>query len=335
MRRILWLGLIAGVLWCLWWLAGSGVMQVAGQRWLDDRRAEGWQADANIGSGGFPTAFQTRLTDLALADPETGVAVSMSQLQIEADAWWPGHLRLRLPSDPIRLSAPDAKADLVMKNGRMRLDLAPSTQLEMKQLAWTADRWDLRSPDASLVLADALTLSMRQSDQADLAHVYDLVIDLDALEPGTPLRDRLRLPGDWPLRMETLTAQMTVSFDRPWDRRAIEERRPQPRQITLSRAEAVWGALRLAVAADLTVAEGGAIDGKIHLQARNWNTMLDMAEAAGALPSRLRPQAQGILQALANASGGPNSIDVTVTAANGFLSLGFIPIAPAPRLILR
>jgi hypothetical protein len=41
------------------------------------------------------------------------------------------------------------------------------------------------------------------------------------------------------------------------------------------------------------------------------------------------------LQALANASGGPNSIDVTVTAANGFLSLGFIPIAPAPRLILR
>ena len=63
--------------------------------------------------------------------------------------------------------------------------------------------------------------------------------------------------------------------------------------------------------------------------------MLTLAQSAGLLPSELRPQLESILSALAGTSGNPEAFDVTLTLANGRVSMGFLPLGPAPRIYLR
>jgi hypothetical protein len=63
--------------------------------------------------------------------------------------------------------------------------------------------------------------------------------------------------------------------------------------------------------------------------------MLDLAEAAGKLSRARRQQSEGILQALAQASGNPKTLDVTLSLGDGAIKLGFIPLLPSPRLLLR
>jgi hypothetical protein len=85
----------------------------------------------------------------------------------------------------------------------------------------------------------------------------------------------------------------------------------------------------------LDVDADGNPTGTLSLQARNWREMLAVAEASGSLPQQIRPQVERALGLLASASGNPDAIDVTLTLANGTVSLGFLPLAPAPQLILR
>ena len=63
--------------------------------------------------------------------------------------------------------------------------------------------------------------------------------------------------------------------------------------------------------------------------------MVDMAERAGFLPTSLRAQADQVFSVLAGLSGNTTTLDVELTLANGFVSLGFLPLGPAPRLQLR
>ena len=116
-----------------------------------------------------------------------------------------------------------------------------------------------------------------------------------------------------------------ITFDRPWDRRALDQRRPQPRLVDLHLAEAIWGDLQFNLSADLTVDAQGVPAGTVAIQAENWRTMLDLAQTAGLLPVQLRDQAENILQALANASGNTDTLDVAIGPVAVGSAVGGLP----------
>ena len=59
MRFLVGLGLVGVLAWCAWWAVGSFGMQQAVSAWLEDRRAEGWQAEVSANDvGGFPADLQ-------------------------------------------------------------------------------------------------------------------------------------------------------------------------------------------------------------------------------------------------------------------------------------
>jgi hypothetical protein len=308
------------------------VLRTGVDTWLAERRAQGWQAEAEILGGGFPASLVANLQDVALADPGTGVALEASVLRFDARAWWPGYAQLALPPDPITLAAPDGSVDLLMDQGVFELDIAPSTLLELSALSWTSGPWGLTQAQDSFLSADSLTLSM---DRKDEPVTYAFKVDADTLTPGSHLRERLKLPDDWPLAFETFSADMQVRFDRPWDIRALEDRRPQPRFIELRKAEAQWGDMQLRLATTLEIDEAGQPKGDIRIQARNWKAMLALAETSGVLPPQLRPQVESILSSLARATGNPDTLDARLRADGGVLWMGFVPLGPAPRITLR
>lgn len=334
MRRLVWLGLLFAALWSGWWVFASASLRMGLEAWLSDRRAEGWQAEvANISTSGFPLALETTLANPVVADPETGLALSASRLDVNAPVWWPGHVSVLFPSDEMFVASPHLRQSIRADNAQAKLRLHPGTVLEVEQMALTSGPWSLSVPEGSVMSANGLTLDMTQDPEN--ARRYAFTLDAPAFEPGTLPRDAMLIPADWPVAFDSLMLDMRVTFDRPIDRQTIETSRPQPQRIDLTLAEAQWGALLLRSAAALDVAPGGVLSGDFSLQARNWREIVSLAEAAGALPAALRPQLENVLAALARGSGNPETIDVELTLRDGTIFLGFIPLGPAPLLVVR
>lgn len=332
MRKLIWGISLVAMVWCGWWFMASNGLRGSVSSWLEARAAVGWQAEVSgIEGGGFPVALRAGLTDLALADPKAGLAIATDRLDISAPAWWPGDVNVALDDGPILLASPFGRNTLTMQDGVMALNLHPGSALELEALGWTAGPWSVADQSGILSQASDLTLTMTQTD----GPTYDLIASANTFAPGDAIRLALRVPESGPQAFDSLQMQATVTFDTEWDRRALDTQRPQPRQITLHLAEAHWGDLKLNLAADLNVDTNGFASGTLSLQAQNWRSILDLAEAADTLPAGLRRQAEGILQALAKASGNPDALDLTLNIKDGMITLGFIPLAPLPRLILR
>lgn len=332
MRKLMLFAMLACVLWSGWWVVASTGLRKSVSGWLEARSAEGWQAEVSrIEGGGFPLRLQAGLIDLALADPRAGAAVTTDRLDIVADAWWPGNVEVLLDNGPIVLASPLGRKTLRMQDSVIALNLHPGTALELSALGWTSGPWSLTGPRNVLSQAADLTVTMTQVSGS----TYDLVARANAFAPGEGTRQILRIPPSFPAAFDSLQMNATVTFDTEWDRRALDRRRPQPRQIDLHLAEARWGDLHLDLTADLRVDANGIADGDISLRARNWRSLLDLAENSGRLRPGLRRQAESILRALARASGNPEALDVTLNINQGMISLGFIPLMPAPQIILR
>ena len=92
--------------------------------------------------------------------------------------------------------------------------------------------------------------------------------------------------------------------------------------------------MEIAVAGKLTISEG-VPEGQVTFKAKNWREILTMAQASGALPESLAKQAEGVLGMLARAKGNPNTLDLPLDLKGGYVFVGPIPVAPAPKIILR
>lgn len=333
MRRAMHILLLLALVWSAWWGFGSFVMRSTLTTWFDARRAEGWQADmSGLAVSGYPSSFTATLSDPALADPETGLAIAADNLRLEARSIWPGHITLHLPDTPILVASPLERLYLALQDSWMALHLRPGTAGELERAAWLGAAWELTGPSGPLVSAEALQAEMVQTDTPER---YRLEFAAPAFRPGSVVREALFVPDNWPLTFDRMALRADITFDRPWDRRALDERRPQPRVIKLALAEAAWADLRIALAADLAIDAEGVPEGTVAVQARNWRTMIDLATRAGLLPPDYREATENTIERLAALSGNPDTLDLQLNLRGGFVAVGFIPVGPAPRFVIR
>lgn len=334
MRRVIWILIFAALLWCAWWALAAFGLHSGVTNWFADRREEGWQAElADVTSSGFPARIETTLVAPDLADPATGLSVSLEDLTLTARTLWPGDMAVLFPASPIRVATPQGKWTVLADNARADLNLHPGTSLELEALSLTSGAFRLGgNADASLLGGAALTLSLTQTDTPDR---YTLRFDITDFTPGDAPRAALALPSDWPLIFDVLTADADVTFDAPLDRRTLEHSRPQPDHIDLHRVEAHWGDMRFLATGEMRADTDRRAVGSLTIKAENWQQMLDLATASGLLPDQFRPQAESVLTTLAAGTGRTDDIDVTLRFENGLTRLGFLPLGPAPKMVLR
>lgn len=332
MVRVIGCLVIFTALWSGWWFIVATGVERAVQNWLELRQAEGWQAEAqNITHSGYPATLKLRIDAPQLADPTTGVALEMDRLDLSAPAWWPGDVTLDLPETPIRMASHDGPLTLQAEQGQAVLNLHPGPSLQVEAMQATSGLWQIAAPEGALLSGTDFTTSMVQDPDTVETYVFD--INATALTPGTILR--AGLPPDWPLTFDAFKARMTVTFDTPWDRTALEDRRPQPRVITIEDADIKWGPLRHRASGNLTVDSEGIPDGTLIVKIENWRQALDIAQDNGALAADFRPQAETVLNMLSNLGGDPETLNLTLTFKGGAMAMGPIPLGPAPRIILR
>lgn len=318
------------LLWGIWWwIAGTG-MQRGITGWFDAQRANGTLATfENMSRGGAPFSIATTVNGVSLSDPEQGTSITLPPVTLSTPIHWPGDATLRLPAQPVRIETPQGAATLTSGGAEAAVHLHPGTTLQLEALHGSSTNLSLDTADGQLL---SITSVQADVQQGDLPTQYDIDLTATGLTLGAASKEGLALPASWPDTFEPIIADMTVTFDRTWDRAALHGQRPQPRLIQIDQIQALYADTGFTIGGDLTVDTNGVPSGKLRLLVRNWNRVFDMAVAASDIPPEWSPTVQRVLASIADADG---TLDLDLVIERGQMRIGFLPLGPAPRLIIR
>lgn len=333
MRFLIWCFVLLAVLFCGWWaLASYGVSQAIGS-WAEDAKTRGWQVEAQTAQAGFPFNIRTDVATLEVLDTATQSLVKAKGATVSARTYWPGYVDIDLPDTPMVFADAAQLTSLQTTDGKATLRLRPGFALELRTATLKASRWAMLLNQAPLISGADFALAAHQNGEVPAR--YDIALQANDLTPGNLPRRLLSLPASWPISFETFTAKGSVTFDAPLRPDSMEGTPPQFRQITLSEALVVWGALSLNANGLLDVDANGVPTGVVNMQAKNWRRLLDLAEQTSALPARQRGQIELVLGLLANRSGKPEDMDINIAFENGRMAVSGIPLGPAPRFVFQ
>lgn len=331
MKRLLIVVIAAATLWATYWGVGSYGVKTAFTNWFEERRSAGWVAEnSDLTVRGFPNRFDTTVSDLVLADPVSGWAWEAPFFQILALSYQPNHVIAVWPETQ-RIATPFAKYDI--SSARMQASaVTEGTDLALVRSNLAADTLQITGPSGDGTNMTALRIGLMREGESNS---YRFALTADDLAPARAFRALVDQSGTLPRTLSAFSADITMEFDAPWDRHALEQARPQPVALQVNLAEAKWGELELALAGKLQINAAGWANGKLTVKARNWRDIIAMAVAAEALPADLANTLSGGLQMVAGLSGDPNTLDLPLTFSEETLYFGPIPLGPAPNFALR
>lgn len=324
---------VAALAWGLYWFVGAMALERATTAWLDARRAEGWVAEAAVETRGFPNRFDTTFSGLELADPGTRVGWSAPVFQMLALSYKPNHLIMIWPGAQ-RVSTPEQAitVDADRLRGSVIVDPDPLTPLRSATVELAEAR--VSSNEGWTATVAAGQVSMRVKPGATEPATYDLYLDLGELAPDAAFIARLSGKDRLPDTIASIRIGAVVSYDKPWDRTAVDDARPQPRKVLLETLTARWGGLDLRATGALDIGPDGAPLGTIEVSARNWRDMIEIARALGVLEERHVGTVTNGMELFSALSGNPERLEVPVSFRDGQTFIGPVGVGPAPIIRL-
>ena len=326
MRRLTLIVIVLAGIYSAYWFIGASATEraVAAQR--DELGAAGWNVDySDVSTAGYPSRFDTSVTDIRVQSPDRRTAWNAPFLQALSMSYKPNEVILAFP-DQQTLSR-DGFTLTIKSNGLLAsLAVAPTPTLPLATLTAQTGPVTISGPQSALFSMTkglaALRLSGTEPNQ------YDAYLDLDDFTLPDDLHHVLDPTGNFPDSFSQITIDGTVDLDQPLNRNVLTIQ-PRPTQITLNGMTITWGALQLRGKGEVSVDRSGVPTGRITLSAQNWRDMIGLAVNAGLLDQGLANTVQNMGALLA---GGSAELSVPITFKNGLMSLGPLPLGPAPRL---
>ncbi|RYG91843.1 DUF2125 domain-containing protein [Loktanella sp. IMCC34160] len=329
MRKLIVLALVLAGLYGGYWAVGANQIRGGAQTALDGMTAEGLTVQyAGLTTRGFPSRFDTTLTDFTIADPTTGAGWSAPWVQVLALSYRPNHVIAAFAPEQVITLAPGQSITVTSDGLRASGSVDLSTDLPLTALTAETGPIRLALPDGT-ALAAARGLAALRPTPAEDGATYDLFTDLEAIALPETVKALIDPEGTLPGTVAMVRADSALTLDRPLDRHLGSGPAPALQAITLRDARIVWADMTLAATGDLTIAPDGTPDGRIEIGATGWERMIDLAVAAGAIDPGVAPTWVNMGRSMAN--GGP-TVTLPLIFQNGRMSLGPFPLGPAPRL---
>ena len=313
MRLVRWLfglAVVATVLWCGYWFAGSRALEVAIDQTLADLDSPLSAEDRSV--AGFPNRFDVTLTAPRVSLP--GLAWSAPFVQVFALSYRPHHLVLVFPPEQ-QLDLPGGDWRLGTSDGRASAVFAPARRLELDRVVVVLREARLSGPlDLS---AQALRLALRPVTPG----VYQAVAEFEDTLPDPGLMDRIDPAQDWPRQFAVLRLEAELAFDRPLDADALLDRRLPPPRLVLTGARVAWADVDLRLSGRIDTGAIGGPAGEMVLGIDGWRRFVELLDRAGALSNELRFWINGAGPALARPDA-PDSVDIPLRVEAGQVRLG-------------
>ncbi len=324
MRRLTFLVLFIAAVYSGYWFFGARAVKDAATNGIATAQQDGWQIDySDLSTVGFPSRFDTTVNDVSVSPPDGLWSWQAPFLQVFALSYQPNNViaafpptqTLRFGDETLRIAADGLRA-----SGGVRAN----TDLSFKSATVEAGATTITSDLGWAVALDRALLALRETP--DTPRSYDVYADAD----------QLVLPAGFVGQIDTqdtLTDQITrvaidgrVVLDQPLDRHAVE---PLPEAFELRSFTLDWGQIALSAKGDVTIDPAGIPEGRITFKTAEWRPLIDLAVSAGLIQSGVVPTVTNLANAMADDGG---MLELPISFQSGFMSLGPLPLGPAPRL---
>jgi len=330
MRRLLFLLVFGTVIWSGYWFIGSSALRQGAEQWFADQSAQGITAQkSTLVVRGFPNRFDLTVEGLRLADPTGETGWEAPFIQVFAMTWKPWHIIAALPPEQtIRL--PDQEISIASSGLMASLRARPATDLPLAAVVVESGAVRALSSQGWTVGADKAVASARAVDGQ--ASAYDLALDVAGLAPDQAQMTVLTAETDLPATVSVIHLLARATLTAPLNRHAGETQ-PQLAALDLTEAQLTWGPLSISANGGIAPDAAGFAAGRIDIDVTNWDRLVPVLVAAGAIKPELSQTVQNMLGALANEGGDPAILKLPLVFAAGRMSLGPLPLGPAPMLM--
>lgn len=329
MRALLWIVLIVAALWSGYWFVGARATEGAVTQWFASQDGQGLIAEqSGIDVAGFPNRFDLTVTEPRLTDAATGIGWAAPFAQVFTMTWKPWHLIAALPQEQT-VTLPDQTLSVTSSVMQGSLVLVPGTDLALDRISTVGDGVSIRSTAGWEVSATSIRLATRRAPDAALAH--EIGLEVATLNPDAAFRMALAPLSDLPEQIERIRLDAVAALTAPLDRHAA---RTQPRLAALTVKEGllVWGDMTVSGKGDIAPGPDGRAEGRIDIRVENWRQLVPVLVAAGLVTPEVGQTVSRAMELMAQQDGTPDILDVPLSFQQGRMSLGPIPLGPAPLL---
>ena len=314
MRALFFVVAVLAALYAGYWFVGSSQVETRAEAALAQLEARGWEVDyTDLSTDGFPSRFDTTVTDLHLASPDGRVVWDAPFLQVFALSYrpnqiisiWPPEQQVAIAGQPLTVTSEGLRA-----SGTARL----SPDLPLDHAAVESGPMTITSGQGWSASLGRLLGAIREAGPGPAS--YDVFLETeDVASPAIPV----------PLDLLRFDAQVTL--DQPLDRRVAGPLRPL--SLALREARLAQGDVAVTASGDLAPDAQGFLAGETTVTVANWRGLLDLLQDLGLLPFDRRALFEGAFEGL---SQGEDRIEVPVTFADGKVEALGLVLLDAPRL---
>ena len=329
MRGLLVFVLALGTLWGGYWVVGSAALQSGAEKWFAGQNDNGVEASyADLVVKGFPNRFDLTVTDLHLADPVTGFGWDAPFAQVFSLSWKPWHLIAALPNSQT-VTVPDQAIAVGSTSLMGSLKLVPGSALTLDAVVMDGADVVATSTLGWVVKAARAQVSTRQD--ASVVNGHEVNLTVTGLIPDPALMAAMGPASDFSPLIETAQIDVIAGFSAPIDR-FIGQSKPQLSALTVKQALVRWGDVELALTGAVVADADGYAEGRIDIALTNWRRVLAPAVAMGLIKAEVAPTVENMMALMAQQSGDPAVLELPLLMTSGRMSLGPLPLGPAPRM---
>ncbi len=325
MRRLLIIVVVLATIYGGYWFIGARTVEGGAQDALAEMATQGWDVTfSDLDTRGFPSRFDTTVTDLSLTTPDRSVTYEAPFLQAFALSYQPNKViaafpprqTLRIFGQPFTIASDGLRASAAVEaNAGLSFDAA-TVEAEMLAL----------SSDVAGVRTGPVLAAMRG---AAMPNAYDGYLSVARITLPDDLWQQMFPHGALPLSIDELRFNSTATLDRALNRATFTDG-PPPVMTALKLTELalIWGDLSISATGAIDIDQAGVPSGKITVTATAWEDLLTGLENVGVVEHGIADTYRNMGRML---SEGSDTLTVPLTFQNGFMSLGAVPLGLAPR----
>lgn len=330
MRKLIFLLVLGTVLWSGYWFVGSSAVRQGAEKWFAEQAERGLTAEkTDLRVTGFPNRFDMTVDGLRLGDPKSGSVWQAPFVQIFAMTWKPWHIIAALPPEQV-VTVDGQDITLTSQGMRASLRARPALDLPLAAVIVESGAFTATSTAGWTVGADSAVASILGAEGRPTA--YDLALDIKGLAPDPAQMARLTAEAGLPATITTVQLRAVATLSAPMDRNAPKTS-PMLIAFDLGQALILWGDLSVTASGSILPDDAGLASGRIEIAVKGWQRLVPLLVAAGVIKPELALTVENMLAALAKDSGDPDLLQVPLVLEGGRMSLGPLPLGPAPQML--
>ncbi|MCG3269220.1 DUF2125 domain-containing protein [Yoonia sp. I 8.24] len=328
MRRLTFLVIFLSILYSGYWFVGARAVAYGTQTAVTQARTDGWNLTyAEMNTIGFPSRFDTTITEFSLSPQDEGWQWAAPFVQVFALSYQPNRVIAAFANDQT-LRFGDQTLQITTENLRASAGVAANTALSFDDATVEVGTAQVASNFGWQINAERALLAFRAEPAAE--NRYDAYFDADQVVLPSVIAQQIDPTGALGTAITRAVFDSAVTFDQPLDRHGFDGRGREPRatKFTLRNLTISWGPIEIRAQGAFDIDAQGNPDGRITFRSAQWREIIDLMVAAGVIDAGNKLTVVTLASAMAVEGGAP---EFPITFNAGRMSLGPIPIGTAPQ----